>query len=175
MKSASWLRPLLALALALSSSCTSRRVDVSQQAERLPAPSPVRVTWLAEDRLQLDFEPLLPDPTLELLSEEEARTVLATFLHSLPEDSQLQVLPTRASSQGAPAPWELRLRSEFLARYGPPRLPLPDSLQRSPLFMALKLSPRYMGRGVRDAARELFRSPVFLASIALSILVYFSA
>jgi hypothetical protein len=41
--------------------------------------------------------------------------------------------------------------------------------------MALKLSVRYMRPGVRDAARELFRSPVFLASVALSVLVYFSA
>jgi hypothetical protein len=32
-----------------------------------------------------------------------------------------------------------------------------------------------MGEGVRDAARELFSSPVFLSSVALSVLVYFTA
>jgi hypothetical protein len=32
-----------------------------------------------------------------------------------------------------------------------------------------------MGEGVRDAARELFSSPVFLSSVALSVLVYFAA
>jgi hypothetical protein len=32
-----------------------------------------------------------------------------------------------------------------------------------------------MGAGVREAARELFSSPVFLSSVALSVLVYFAA
>jgi hypothetical protein len=32
-----------------------------------------------------------------------------------------------------------------------------------------------MGAGIRDAARELFRSPMFLASMTLSVLVYFAA
>ncbi len=73
------------------------------------------------------------------------------------------------------AEWELKLREEFLSRYGSSRLPLPQSLETSPLFLALKLSPRYMGAGVREAAQELFRSPVFLSSVALSVLVYFGA
>ena len=47
--------------------------------------------------------------------------------------------------------------------------------RQSPLFLALKLSPRYMGEGVREAAQELFTSPVFLSSVALSVLVYFAA
>jgi hypothetical protein len=64
---------------------------------------------------------------------------------------------------------------EYLARYGPPQVPLPQSLERSPLVLALKLSPRYMGEGVREAAQELFSSPVFLSSVALSVLVYFTA
>jgi hypothetical protein len=67
------------------------------------------------------------------------------------------------------------LREEYLSRYGPPLLPLPQSLETSPLFLALKLSPRYMGAGVREAARELFSSPVFLSSVTLSVLVYFAA
>lgn len=41
--------------------------------------------------------------------------------------------------------------------------------------MALRRSLRYIGPGLRDAAQELFRSPVFLASVTLSVLVYFSA
>jgi len=32
-----------------------------------------------------------------------------------------------------------------------------------------------MGDGVRDAAREMFSSPVFLSSVALSVMVYFAA
>ncbi len=32
-----------------------------------------------------------------------------------------------------------------------------------------------MGPGFRDAAQQMFRSPIFLASVTLSVLVYFSA
>jgi len=139
------------------------------------APIPVRVTTLAGERLQLDFEsaPLRVD--LEALPLEDVRALLADFLECVNTPSQFSVVPTAASSMHAPARWEAKLRAEFLARYGPGLLPLPDSLERSPLFMALRLSPRYMGAGIRDAARELFRSPIFLASVTLSILVYFSA
>jgi hypothetical protein len=54
-------------------------------------------------------------------------------------------------------------------------VPLPDSLENSRLYMALRLSAHSMGPGIRDAAMELFNSPVFLASVTLSVLVYFSA
>nr|WP_224244386.1 AHH domain-containing protein [Hyalangium gracile] len=103
------------------------------------------------------------------------RTTLADFLRCTDTLSELSVVPALASSAPTLSPWEARLRREFLARYGPARLPLPESLQHSPLYMALKLSPRYMGAGFRNAARELFRSPVFLASVTLSVLVYFAA
>ncbi len=135
----------------------------------------MRVTRLPGERLQLDFEPVPPDPAWELVSEEEVRAVLADFLQCTEEPAQFSVVPALASSPRALAPWEARLRAEFLARYGPPLLPLPGSLERSPLFMALRLSPRYMGAGLRDAARELFRSPLFIASVTLSVLVYFAA
>lgn len=75
----------------------------------------------------------------------------------------------------ARAPWEQALRAEFIAKYGPPLLPMPEVLERSSLYMALKLSPRYMVPGIRDAARAMFTSPIFLASVALSILVYLAA
>ncbi|WP_187345015.1 hypothetical protein [Cystobacter ferrugineus] len=41
--------------------------------------------------------------------------------------------------------------------------------------MALKLSTHYMGEGVREAARELFSSPLFLSSVTLSVFIYFAA
>jgi hypothetical protein len=138
-------------------------------------PQSVQVTRLPDERLQFDFEPLPPAPAWEHVREEEVRAVLADFLQCTEALSELSVVPALASPMPARAPWEARLRAEFLARYGPARLPLPDSLQRSPLYMALKLSPRYMGTGFRDAARELFRSPLFLASVTLSVLVYFAA
>ena len=52
---------------------------------------------------------------------------------------------------------------------------MPQSLEQSRLYLALKLSPRYMGAGVREAAQELFSSPMFVSSVALSVLVYFAA
>lgn len=71
--------------------------------------------------------------------------------------------------------WELQLRQEYLTRFGAARLPLPSSLEDSPLFLALRLSPRYMEPGFRDAAEELFRSPALLASVTLAIVVYLAA
>jgi hypothetical protein len=130
---------------------------------------------LPGERLQLDFEHASPRVSLEALPVEDVRALLADFFECIEPPPHLPVIPAMASSTHAHAPWEARLRAEFLARYGPGLLPLPDSLERSPLFMALRLSPRYMGPGIRDAARELFRSPIFLASVTLSILVYFSA
>jgi hypothetical protein len=165
-----FLRLLLALPLALSSSCAT-----FESGERDVRPATVRHTWLSAEHLQLDFEPLPPQLSPELMSEEQAHALLAAFFHSFPEDPQFQLIPASASSAGTPAPWERKLRAEFLKHYGASRLPLPHSLQHSPLFMALRMSPRYMGPGIRDAAQQMFRSPIFLASVALSVLVYFSA
>lgn len=109
------------------------------------------------------------------MSEEEAQAVLAAFARAFPEKALLQIRPVGAAPAGTPAPWEQKLRAEFLRHYGASRLSLPHSIQHSALFMALRLSPRYMGAGIRDAAQELFRSPIFLTSVALSVLVYFSA
>jgi len=161
-----------ALALGLLSSCATSRGSGFETSER---PTVVRATPVGEEQFRLDFAPLLPEASLEALQVEEVRQVLADFFQAFPEMAQFEVVPALASAGGSPAAWERRLRAEFLARYGTGRLPLPASLQHSSLFMALKLSTRYMGPGVRDAAREMFRSPVFLASVALSVLVYFSA
>jgi len=126
-------------------------------------------------RVRLAFEPVVPDPRLERLGVEEARAVLASFHESFPRAERRRFRLVRTSTEPEPAEWERRLREEFVARYGPPEVSLPGSLETSPVFLALKLSPRYMGEGVQDAARELFSSPVFLSSAALSVLVYFTA
>lgn len=177
MQSASLLLPrlLLVLSLALASSCATSQASGADSQGSLPEPSVVRVARLSGEQFQLDFEPVPLKPTLDEVTVEEVRPVLADFFQCIEDASQLQILPALALSSRGIAPWEARLRAEFLARYGPGLFPLPDSLERSPLFMALRLSPRYMGPGLRDAARELFRSPIFLASVSLSILVYFSA
>ncbi len=137
-------------------------------------PEVVRTTRLSGDRVRLSFTPLEAAPAWETLSPEEARAVLAGF-HQALRHTPVPRFQRALASEGAPAEWELRLRQEFLAKYGPSRLPLPGSLEHSRLFLALQRSPRYMGPGIRDAAEELFRSPVFLASVTLSVVVYLAA
>ena len=165
----------LLLALFFVSSCATSQADLLEGDAGQARPSVVQVTALGAGQFQWDFAPLPPDPFYEVVREDEARTALAAFLQCVPEAPPLEVVPALATAGRSGAGWEQRLRAGLLSRYGPPLLPMPDSLQRSPLFMALKLSPRYMGSGFRDAARELFRSPVFLASVALTIVLYFSA
>ncbi len=79
------------------------------------------------------------------------------------------------SGQEFAASWELRLREDFLSRFGPALFPVPESLETSRIFLALKLSTRYMHEGIREAAQELFNAPAFLVSVSLSVLVYFAA
>jgi hypothetical protein len=135
---------------------------------------------LPDGHLRLSFEPVVTNPALEVPRVEESRAVLAAFHESFGVAERLRspprlVLASTGTGENRPAEWESRLKEEYLSRYGPPLLPLPQSLETSPLFLALKLSPRYMGAGVREAAHELFNSPVFLSSVALSVLVYFAA
>jgi hypothetical protein len=130
------LRLLTALSFILPASCATPRPHASADDQPDAAPIPVRATMLPGERLQFDFEPATPDVALEVLPAEDVRALLAEFLECVENPSQLSVVPALASSTRAPAAWEARLRAEFLARYGPGLLPLPDSLERSPLFMA---------------------------------------
>ncbi len=138
-----------------------------------PADGGVRATRLSGERVRLTFAPQTPMAAWESLSPDEARAVLAGFHQALRQAPTPRV--QRVLASGAPAEWERQLRKEFLARYGPSQLPLPGSLEHSRLFLALQRSPRYMGAGIRDAAEELFRSPAFLASVTLSVVVYLAA
>ncbi|MCY1080890.1 AHH domain-containing protein [Archangium lansingense] len=67
------------------------------------------------------------------------------------------------------------MHEQFIARYGTPFVPLPDCLKESALFMALRLSPRYMPVGMREAAQALFKDPAFLAGVATALVVYLIA
>jgi len=177
MKSTTCLLRLMMLSVALLhfSSCVTAQSSLSEIGGSHTQPGPVRHTWLPDNQLRLDFEPLPPELFPKAMSEQEAQAVLAAFVQVFPEAAQLQVIHASTASAGSPAPWEQKLRAEFLKHYGTSRLPLPSSIQHSALYMALKLSPRYMSLGLRDAAQQMFRSPIFLASVALSVLVYFSA
>ncbi len=129
--------------------------------------------------MRLSFDQVAPNPALEALSVEEAQAALTIFHAALlAERPEIRVVaPTRFrlldESEGGE--WERNLRGQFLSRFGATLLPLPETLGQSRLYQALKLSPRYMGAGVREAARELFSSPVFVASVCLSVGLYFAA
>ncbi|WP_375769956.1 AHH domain-containing protein [Archangium gephyra] len=169
---------LLSLAVVLGfvlPSCATAPEAVPAEVRPRGEPKAVKVSELPGGQLRLAFEPVAPDPALARVRVEEARAVLAAFHASFPPEAGRRFRLVRTSTVPEPEEWERRLREEFVARYGPPGMPLPGSLETSPVLLALKLSPRYMGEGVREAARELFSSRVFLTSVTLSVLVYFSA
>jgi hypothetical protein len=177
----SWPRVAAALLLLLPLSCATSPGSAAPGARREAAPKLVQGDALSGGRLRLSFEPVSPVLDLEVPRVEEARESLVAFHASFQrgQGTRLRLVRTSAGlgtlGAGGSEEWEPRLREEFLSRYGPSRLPLPQSLETSRLFMALKLSPRYMGEGVREAARELFSSPLFLSSVALSVFIYFAA
>lgn len=165
---------LLAVALGFILTACSTAPEAVPGGERPRGePKAVAVSELAGGGLRLAFEPVASDPARVRV--EEAREVLADFHASFPREEGRRFRLVRASTGPEPAKWERRLREEFVSRYGPSVVPLPGSVETSPVFLALKLSPRYMGEGVREAASELFSSRVFLSSVALSVLVYFAA
>ncbi len=130
--------------------------------------------------LRLSFPALTPHSSLETLTVREILPLLGAFdsfrPRATPRLRLMMELPgARRPDQGAAASWELRLREEFVSRYGPALLPMPDSLESSRLSLALKRSTRYMDDGIREAAQELFSAPAFLTSVSLSVLVYFAA
>jgi hypothetical protein len=164
------LRLVLAMSLALPTACAT-----SLQG-RTGDTRPVRVEPLSDGRVRLSFEPVARDPSLEVMKSEEAHAILtvfhAAFLAGRPE---IRVVASSRLSLLAQGSWEQPLRERFLDRFGSGPLPLPKLLEQSRLLQALKLSPRYMGAGIREAAQELFSSPLFAVSVSLSILVYFAA
>jgi hypothetical protein len=142
-------------------------------------PPPVLLHELSEGRLRLALPVLPPHPDLRRLSVEELRPLLSTLDSLSPRPLlrlRMQEMPgTTDLRRVRTSPWELQLRDDFISRFGPPLLPMPESLESSRLLLALKLSTRYMDDGIREAAEELFRSPLFVASVALSFTVYFAS
>ena len=142
-------------------------------------PLPVGLRELPDGRWQLLFPPWPSNPALEGLSLAEVHPLLTAFSSLGPRSGpRLRLLEVPGAERDSHRPasgWESRLREDFLSHFGPPLLPLPESLASSRLFLALQLSTRYMADGIREAAIALFSSPVFVLSVCLSIVVYFSA
>ncbi|HYO70253.1 MAG TPA: AHH domain-containing protein [Archangium sp.] len=158
--------------------------------EVLPVLAPVGVSGYqgeAGQGLRLTFNRLEPDPTLALWRVEEAREVVEAlegeFKEAKPRPGP-RLLPeahTRTMAGLVPEPdtrpsvLEKRVREEYEALLGAALVGLPGSLESARWFQALKLSPRYMGAGVREAALELFGSPAVLLSVGTSMVLYMMA
>ncbi|OJT26771.1 hypothetical protein BO221_01730 [Archangium sp. Cb G35] len=157
---------------------------------RLPVLEPVAVSGYQEEAgqgLRLTFKRLEPDPALALWRVEDAREVVAAlegeFKEAKPRPglSLLSEAHTRTMaglvppSDTRPSALERMVREEYEALLGAPLMELPGSLESARWFQALKLSPRYMGAGVREAALELFSSPAVLLSVGTSMVLYMMA
>jgi hypothetical protein len=153
------------------------------------------VTWSEHDKpsyglgLKLTFKPLGPEPALARFTLEEARAVVAALEEEFSEAKSRSGPAALARFTGGAAAvtlvmpsattplskLERRVREEYEALYGPSSVPLPSALENARWFQALKLSPRYMGEGVREAAVELFSSPTVVLSVATSMMLYMAA
>ena len=140
---------------------------------------PVGIRELEDGSVKVFLPPRPVPPNWDPLSVEEARFLREALaaMRSPPEPRLrlLEVPGPRSPPRSVPQQLQLRVREEFLAGFGPGVLPLPDSAEGSPLWTALKMSPRFMGEGVRQAAEELFNSPLFIHGVYLSVMLYFSA
>ena len=176
MKTASTvLRLLLAWCLAFPAACAS----TPEGALAGSTPGKVKTSPLPGERLRLSFEPVEANPGHSSLRREETEAVLtamhAAFLTERPRIRIISSAITGSAAAEVGGPWQSQLRESFVSRFGGTLLPVPEAMERSRLFHALALSPRYMGAGVREAAEELFNSPLFVASVCMSVLVYFAA
>ncbi|HEX8819810.1 MAG TPA: AHH domain-containing protein [Archangium sp.] len=130
---------------------------------------------LRDGRLRLELPPLPIEPGPHSFSVEEAQAVLAEFHEVVAQLKPGQVpVAQEVSKQGSPLSLGERwLREQYQESYGGlPKYPLPEKLEGSALLLVLRLSPNYMPEGVRDAAHELLKDPVFLASVASSLVLY---
>ncbi len=140
--------------------------------------------------LQLTFKPLQPEPALWGFTAGEARAFVeameTAFQAPKPRSkpSSLAGFPAGVVMAGIllgpppdirPSDLEGRVRGGYAELYGPSAIPLTSSLESSRWFLALKLSPRYMDDGVREAAMELLGSPTVAYSMALSMMLYMTA
>ena len=136
--------------------------------------------------LRLSFQQLPPDPALARFSREAARVVVVA-LEAEFEAARLMSkrplppsLPRRGltgtlvvpSTRSGPLEMERRIRQQYEALYGSSSYPLPTSLESARWLQALKLSPRYMPEGVREAAVDMFSSPTVLLSVGMSMMLY---
>ncbi|WP_456062039.1 AHH domain-containing protein [Archangium lipolyticum] len=170
----------------------SARGESTESGRTFPALETVRVSEFhgpAEGRV-LAFKQLGPEPTLGRFSVEEARALVEALERAFQaveprsRPPSLVGAPVGVARAGMhlgptldaqPSDLERRVWAAFAELQGPSSLPLAASLENSRWFQALKLSPRYMEEGVREAAMELLTSPTVAYSMALSMMLYMAA
>ncbi|MFY0575220.1 AHH domain-containing protein [Cystobacter fuscus] len=138
--------------------------------------------------MKLSFPALGSHPALAAWTLDEAREVVATLEGAFKEvrSGPRSTFPLEAharvraglllgASADRPTALEQRVREQDEAALGAALVGLPVSMESARWFQALQLSPRYMGEGVRDAAREMFNSPAVLLSVGSSMMLYMLA
>ncbi|HYO56718.1 AHH domain-containing protein [Archangium sp.] len=146
---------------------------------RLPVLEEVEVRGYEGDEgqgLKLTFKKLGPNPALALWTLEEARKVVEALEEEKSQSGAAVVGLLGMLPPDAPLPvLERRVREEYEAILGGAQVPLPGSLESARWFQALKLSPRYMGDGVREAAVEMFSSRAVVLSVGMAMVLYMMA
>ncbi|PTL84935.1 AHH domain-containing protein [Vitiosangium sp. GDMCC 1.1324] len=184
-------RVVFALYLLLVSLCV--RAASPESGARLPALETVTVSEhhgpTDGSGLELTFKRLPPDPALARLSVEDARAFVEAMEAALQTpglsgspDSRVVWACLFSGGPGCgppgstlPSELERKLRAGYEELFGSSSAPRTHSLEDSRWFQALKLSPRYMHQGVREAAIELLGSPTVAYSMALSMMLYMMA
>ncbi|HYO58311.1 hypothetical protein [Archangium sp.] len=182
------LRALIALSLMLLVPASARAAPQGPASLLAPVTASQHRDEHGHVGVLLTFKPLSPDRSQAPLSREDVRAILAVFeaVYGQQEPLPPPKYPSgpRVASAGlqpvstAPPRWQERIRQDYEALYGSPqapRAPLSANLEDSRFFQALRLSPQYMQEGVRETATELFNSPVFIASMAVSVTLYLAA
>ncbi|HYO57578.1 hypothetical protein [Archangium sp.] len=145
---------------------------------RLTVLEPVEVRGYEGDEgqgLKLTFKKLGPNPALALWTLEEAREVVKALEEEKHHPGAAVVgLLTLLPDEQVPA-LERRVREEYEAILGGAQVPLLGSLESARWFQALKLSPSYMGEGVREAAVEMFSSRAVVLSVGMAMVLYMMA
>ncbi|MFY0562254.1 hypothetical protein ACN28E_00305 [Archangium lansingense] len=178
------LQPIyLVLLVAMALGGTRARAE-----DKLPVLEPVGVSGYQGDEgqgLRLSFKGLKPNPALGVWREEEAREVVEALEEEFQQESRrkkekpnpavMLALTGMLPGDARPSALERRVREEYEELLGPALVELPGTLESARWFQALRLSPRYMGEGVREAALELFSSPAVLLSVGTSMMLYMLA
>lgn len=172
------------------------------QGVRVVIPVDARGHWSPQGGYSVSLTfPLRPLASQDVarLSQEDVRAILTAFesvygarekpacaksalpmalggLLPCPPDSQLE--GKSKSKRVLPPQVEQRILQDYTRLYSSKNagtLDGPGPLEDSRFFLALKRSPKHMGAGAQQAAEELFTSPVFIASMAVSMTLYMVA